>query len=150
MATAVKEQQLVVAPSAMSNEHFRLHMNGRHEGEIGPENFTPDVAEPYRAFHRRLHDLRTGLDHHHEPETPEAAVEFALLCIQENRLRGWRQIAGTKGVVAFGEDGSFAIRFGTGRVHYFNQIGKVAEILINGKYPRGGDNGISERQRRTG
>ena len=40
MATAVKEQQLVVAPSAMSNEHFRLHMNGRHEGEIGPENFT--------------------------------------------------------------------------------------------------------------
>src|SRR5215472_1844268 len=126
MTTAVKERQLVVAPSSMTNEHFRLHMNGRHEQEIRDENFTPDVAEPYRAFHRRLHDLRADLDHYHAPEPPEAAVEFALVCMRDNRLRGWRQIAGTKGLVAFGDDGSFAVRIGTQKPHYFNQIEKVA------------------------
>jgi hypothetical protein len=136
VATAVKEIQLVVAPSRMSNEHFRLHMNNRHDGEIGDENFTSDVAEPYRAFHRRLHDLRTGLDHEHEPEPPEAAVEFALLCMRENRLRGWRQIAGTKGVVAFHDDGSFAVRLGQTSPRYYNQIEKVARILLTGKHTR--------------
>jgi hypothetical protein len=125
----------------MSNEHFRLHMHSRHAdslkpGDLGPENFTPDVAEPYRAFHRRLHDLRTDLSHYHSPEPPEAAVEFALQCMKENRLRGWRQIAGTHGVVAFCDDGSFAVRLGTKKPHYFNRIEQVAEVLLKGKFPR--------------
>ena len=128
--------QLVVAPSQMSNEHFRLHMNGRHDEAIGPNNFTPDVAEPYRAFHRRLHDLRTNLNHYHAPEPPEAAVEFALMCIKENRLRGWRQIAGTIGLVAFGDDGSFAVKIGNAKPRYYNQVEKVAVILLKGKHPR--------------
>lgn len=144
MSTAMKsrkpqEVQLVAAPSRMSDEHFRLHMNGRHadslaDGQIPRQGFTYDVAAPYRAFHRQLHRSRVGLEHEHSPEPPEAAVEFALQCIKENRLRGWREIAGTKGVVCAFDDGSFGVRLGQQEVRYYNEIPKIAQILLKGKW----------------
>jgi hypothetical protein len=144
MPTAVSSKQLVAAPSRMTTENFRLHMNHRHldsltDGRISQIGFTWDVEQPYRAFHRNLH-LRTDLDHEHSPEPPEAAIEFALQCLLQNRLFGWRQVAGTKGVVSAFPDGSFGIRLDTRgkrtEIQYFNEIPKVAKILMNGRFPR--------------
>jgi hypothetical protein len=120
----------------MTNENMRLHLVHRHGMDIGPENFTFDVAQPYRAMHRRMH--LTGVhSHRHSPEPPEAAIEFALRCLQENRLRGWRQIAGTRGVVCACDDGSFGIRLGDKtEVRYYNVIAQVATILLRGKWTR--------------
>src|SRR5947209_11699486 len=102
MTVAAKGIQLVAAPSSMTDENFRLHMNHRHydslaDGRISQIGFNFDVSQPYRAMHRRAHSLEK-FDHEHSPEPPSAAVEFALRCLMSNRLFGWREIAGTKGV----------------------------------------------------
>lgn len=134
MRAATVKRQLVAAPSRMTTENFRLHMVHRHETEIGPENFTWDVEQPYRAMHRRMH--ATGeWPHWHAEEPPEAAIEFALQCLMENRLWGWREIAGTKGVVAAQPDGSWAVRFSK-EIRYFNQVDHVASMMMKGKFTR--------------
>lgn len=137
---AIKPKQRVTAPSNMSSEHFRLHMNHRHadsvKGEIFEEGFSPDVEDSYRAFHRQLHLRRVDLAHEHDPEPPEASVAYALNCLRDNHFYGWREIAGTKGVVSAFPDGSFAVRFGNDKARYYNEVDKVAEILIKGRHPR--------------
>jgi hypothetical protein len=106
----------------------------RHNTDIGEENFTYDVAQSYRAMHRRMH--RTGdWEHEHSPEPPSAAVECALRCLMDNRMWGWREIAGTKGEVAAHPDGSYAVRLGT-TVRHFNQVDRIAQMLMKGKFPR--------------
>ena len=131
--TAEDSRQLVAAVGSMPSENFRLHMIHRHGVGIGEENFTFDVEQPYRALHRRQHKLLPGLTHRHSPESPEAEMEFALECMRENRLRGWRQIAGAKGVVCFCDDGSFGIRLKE-ETRYYNQVDRVARILMKGRF----------------
>jgi hypothetical protein len=141
MSAKVQPKQLVAAPSNMSDEYFRLHMNHRHsdslsDGDIPEANFTFDVAQPYRAFHRQLHRTRVDLEHEHSPEPPEASVVFALQCLRQNHFYGWREIAGTKGVVSAFPDGSYAVRFGQDKARYYNEPDKVAEILMKGRHPK--------------
>lgn len=134
--TMTDQRQKVVRASQMSDEHMRLHLISRHGMEIGDHNITFDVMQPYRALHNRQHRMLPNLTHEHGPDTREDELEFALQCMKENRLRGWRQIAGAKGVVAFHDDGSYAIRIND-HVRYYNQIDKVVDILLKGKFPRG-------------
>lgn len=129
---ATAQRPLVAAPSKISDENFRLHMVHRHESDIDEHNFTWDVAQPYRAMHRRMH-ATADWGHDHSPEPPEAAIEFALQCLMDNRLWGWREIAGTKGVVAAQPDGSFAVRFSK-EVRHFNQVERVARVMLKGKF----------------
>ncbi len=140
MGAEVKSIPLVAAPSSMTDANFRLHMIHRHDTEIGPDNFTWDVSQPYRAMHRRMHhaDVTAIWEHEHSPEPPGAAVEFALRCLMSNRLFGWREIAGTKGVVSAFPDGSYGIRLGSRdnrtETRYFNQVDHVARILMRGRF----------------
>ncbi len=137
MAPAATHVQLVVAPSNMLDDNFRLHMNHRHGHNLPAQGFTWDVSQPYRAMHRRAHSLEE-FDHEHSPEPPGAAVEFALRCLMSNRLFGWREIAGTKGVVSAFPDGSYGIRLGSRgnrtETRYFSQIDRVARILMKGRF----------------
>ena len=131
-----KEKQLVAAASNMPSEHFRLHMIHRHGVDIGEHNFTFDVEQPYRALHRRQHTLLPHLTHVHSPDSPGAEMEFALSCMKENRLRGWRQIAGAHGVVCFCDDGSYGVRLKSGEIRYYTEIDRVARILMRGRFVR--------------
>lgn len=58
-------------PDNMDDEIFRKHMNARHADSLGGlTELTPTSARViviYRAFHRRLHDVRVGLQHEHKP-----------------------------------------------------------------------------------
>lgn len=134
MSTTMEQKQLVAAVGNMPSENFRLHMIHRHGVEIGEQPWNFDVEQPYRALHHRQHRILPGLTHEHSPESPVAETEFALKCMQQERLRGWRQIAGAKGVVCFCDDGSFGVRLKSGEIRYYNQVDRVARVLKAGRF----------------
>lgn len=61
--------QLVVDPDIMDDETFQLHFTHRHKESLAGmsklEKSGSAVVDAYRAFHRRLHELRPDLKHHH-------------------------------------------------------------------------------------
>lgn len=77
MAAVTAEKILVVHTRDMSHEDFARHMNTRHSDSLGDLNYLDweymgldlghhiDVVMAWRAFHRRLHELRLDYDHEH-------------------------------------------------------------------------------------
>ena len=64
---------LVIAPEAMDGAAFAIHLNKRHRDSLGGLASVGDFSRtsaallaPWQAFHRRLHELRTDLQHVHE------------------------------------------------------------------------------------
>jgi hypothetical protein len=65
-----EQVDLVKHPDSMDAPTFGLHMTHRHNDALaGQTELTfkreSDVSQAYRAFHRRLHDLRVDLLHEH-------------------------------------------------------------------------------------
>ena len=116
MARTAPRPVKVPATSDMDTETFCKHFNARHRESLAglkrldPERFPFEIEQQYRAFHIQLHRSRAGLDHTHKEEPPVARIEYALNCLEENNLTGWRQIAGASGVVAYFPGGEFAVR----------------------------------------
>lgn len=117
-----RDLQTVAAPSQMPSDNFRRHMAMRHAEGLAPgqtdipaKNFTFEIEQSYRAAHRAMHrraargEIKLNHVHQHEPDS--AMVLYALQCLLENRLWGWREIAGypNKHVSAF-PNGAYATR----------------------------------------
>jgi hypothetical protein len=71
MSAEQVEKVLVDPAEWMERETFVMHFNARHSGSLGgmdslPANIDPRVEAAYRAFHRRLHDVRVDLSHEHD------------------------------------------------------------------------------------
>jgi hypothetical protein len=68
---ATEGRTIVRSADRMDTETFCLHMTMRHSDSLGgmpelsPEHLTSYVEECWRAFHRRLHEIRPDLDHDH-------------------------------------------------------------------------------------
>jgi len=66
----IAEKLLVYPAEYMESETFVKHFNARHSDSLGgmrslPDRIDPRVEAAYRAFHRRLHDIRIDLAHEH-------------------------------------------------------------------------------------
>lgn len=118
-----KAKVKVVSISDMDTEAFALHFTHRHGDSLaGQESLPPDmpfeVEQPYRAFHRRLHDTRVGIAHEHEPESIEASVDRAIECLIDNQNYGWKELAGINGHIAVFPDGQIATRINNKIIHH--------------------------------
>ena len=72
------DDSIVVHTRDMSDDDFAKHMTLRHQDSLGDMHhldwsymglelgYNTDVVMAWRAFHRRLHDLRVDLSHDHD------------------------------------------------------------------------------------
>jgi hypothetical protein len=71
-----KNQEQVTPISKMDLDTFCLHMSVRHKDSLAgasmlyPRSIDEPTEAAYRAFHRRLHETRIDLQHHHEKGDP--------------------------------------------------------------------------------
>jgi hypothetical protein len=74
--TELAQVRLVVHTRDMDHDNFARHMNARHRDSLGGLNYIDftymsmehdeGVVMAWRAFHKRLHELRLDLSHKHE------------------------------------------------------------------------------------
>lgn len=128
--------QRVAATSAMDTETFCKHFNARHKADLGgltqldPKRLMFEIEQQYRAYHLRLHRVKAQ-QHQHRDEPPYARIEYALRCLEENHMTGWREIAGASGVVAFFPTGDrpFAVRKPSG-TKYYDDAESAAKAMV--------------------
>jgi hypothetical protein len=127
---------IIVAASDMDTATFAAHFSKRHKRSLAdlselPATMDFNVEQGYRAFHRRLHGLRT-YRHEHEEDAPEVAIDRALECLFENNNWGWKQLAGIDALVAVFPDGQIAVKGGRGRVvWHFKEIDEATDCLLD-------------------
>lgn len=135
--TKTKDEEIVTVPatSDMDTATFCKHFNMRHSESLAglkaldPDRFPFEVEQQYRAFHIQLHRARANYRHRHAKELPVARIEYALKCLEENGLTGWRQIAGANGVVACFPGGEYAVRL-NGKTTHHNSAEEAATVMV--------------------
>lgn len=133
-----RERQLVRATYAMDTATFTKHFTMRHADSLAgqtslPDNMAYDVEMAYRAFHKRLHETRpaSGYEHVHSDDPPEAAIEWCLFCLRDNRKGGWHEIAGVQGgVVGYFPDADNWATKVNGVIAYHEDITDVVTRLL--------------------
>jgi hypothetical protein len=131
-----RQPVLIIAASDMDTEQFALHFTKRHKSSLAgaaelPSNIDFGTEQSYRAFHSRLHSLRT-YRHEHEPDAPEVGIDRALECLFENHNWGWKQLAGVPDkLVAVFPNGQIAVKFtGVRKPRYFDEIDEATDALL--------------------
>jgi hypothetical protein len=126
---------MVIAASSMNTEQFAAHFTKRHKGSLAdlselPANMPHEIEQMYRAFHRRLHEIRR-YRHEHEEEDIEIGVDRAIEALFENHNWGWKQLAGLDGcLVAVFPDGQIATSV-NGKIKHHNEIDEATDRLVS-------------------
>jgi 4-alpha-glucanotransferase len=125
----------VVAASSMDTPTFAGHFTKRHKGSLAdlaelPANMPHEIEQMYRAFHRRLHEIRR-YRHEHEEEEVEVSVDRAIEALFENHNWGWKQLAGLDGcLVAVFPSGEIATSV-RGKIKHHKEIDEATDRLCS-------------------